>query len=64
MKNYLLNQSELVYAKAPFSYEFIKARQSGKWRICDKNDNAVGSAEDEASAIEAIKQLNVKTERK
>lgn len=58
--NYRINESELPFAKGPFSCELIQARQSSKWRLRDCNDNAVGSAEDEASAIEAVRVLNSK----
>jgi hypothetical protein len=56
--NYRLNEQQLPYARGPFSYEFVPARETGKWRLQDANDNAVGSAEDEASAIQAVRVLN------
>lgn len=56
--NYRLNEMQLPFANGPFSYELIEARSSGKWRLHDSRDNAVGSAEDEGSAIEAVRVLN------
>lgn len=52
------NNAELAFAKGPFAYEYISARDSGKWRIHDSKDNAVGSAESEAEAVDAVRDLN------
>jgi len=59
MDSYRLNRSELLYAKPPYSYEFIAARKDDKWRIKDSQDNAVGSAKDEESAQQAVRILNL-----
>ncbi|WP_321820913.1 MULTISPECIES: hypothetical protein [unclassified Burkholderia] len=56
--NYRINACEMSIARGPFSYELIRTRQTGRWRLQDSNDNAVGSAEDEAAAIEAVRVLN------
>ncbi len=53
-----LNSYEMPFAKAPFSYEYIAARASGKWRIHDSQDNAVGSAESEEDAAAMVAKLN------
>lgn len=58
MKKYRLNHEELPFTIPPYSYEFIKSRKYGKWRIHDSEDNACGSAEDEDSAKEAVNDLN------
>lgn len=57
-KSLILNSAELAFAKGPFAYEYIAARDSGKWRIHDSKDNAVGSAESEAEAVDAVRDLN------
>lgn len=53
-----INDAELAFAKGPFAYEYISARDLGKWRIHDSKDNAVGSAESEAAAMDAVRDLN------
>lgn len=59
-QEYRINYDELLYTTDPYSYsyEFISARSHGKWRIRDAKDNACGSAENEASAQEAVRVLD------
>lgn len=49
---------QLPFATPPYSMEFIEARASGKYRIHDAQDNAVGHADSEAEADEILAQLN------
>jgi len=54
-----INGRELRYAKGPYSWEYIAERPEGeRYRIRDRDDNAVGSAASEAEANRAIQQLN------
>ncbi|ANJ76294.1 hypothetical protein PQH03_27950 [Ralstonia insidiosa] len=53
-----INEEQLSYATGPFAYEFVPSRAIGKWRLHDAKDNAVGSAEDEAAAVQAVRVLN------
>lgn len=53
-----INADELSFAQGPLSYEFIEARVIEKWRIRDQLDNAVGAAETEQEAKEAVDRLN------
>ena len=55
-----INNDALSFAKRPISYEFIATRAHGKWRIRDRHDNAVGAAETEDEAREAVNRLNRK----
>lgn len=56
--NFRLNSEQLAFAVGPFAYEFVPARTTGKYRLHDSKDNAVGSAETEAGAAEAVQELN------
>ena len=58
--NARINREQMPYAEGPFSYELIEARQSGKYRIRDRHDNAVGSAETEDDARAEVRRLNRK----
>lgn len=53
-----INADELSFAQGPLSYEFIETRITEKWRIRDMHDNAVGAAETEQEAKEAVDRLN------
>lgn len=53
-----VNNEQMSFCSGPFGYEYIDERKEGKWRIFDKDDNAVGSAETEIDAKALVKQLN------
>lgn len=52
---------QLPYAAGgPFSYEIISSRRSGKYRIHDSRDNAMGSADTQEEAEAIVRQLNAR----
>ena len=53
-----INSEQMPFAKGPFSYEFIGERERGQYRIRDRDDNAIGSADNEADARAAVSLLN------
>jgi hypothetical protein len=53
-----IKSEQMLFTRGPFAYEFIETRKTGKWRIHDRDDNAVGSAETEEDAKAAVARLN------
>lgn len=53
-----INREQMPFAKPPFSYEYIGARERGQYRLRDTDDNAIGSADNEVDAREAVSRLN------
>lgn len=57
-----INEDQYPYCVAPFSYELIIDRvdPGTRWRIMDKDDNAVGWAATEEAAKIIVRELNAR----
>lgn len=49
---------QLPYCVGPYDYSFIEGRKTGKYRIQDRKDDPVGSAETEEGAQWLVALLN------